>query len=78
MSQENAEISAKFSTLNVNAMEFVPSFCQERTSVVTTDLMEENRPENNGRCQRWYLGILGLYFGVERGGCTNKIGLESL
>uniref|UniRef100_A0A1L8DS51 Eukaryotic peptide chain release factor GTP-binding subunit n=1 Tax=Nyssomyia neivai TaxID=330878 RepID=A0A1L8DS51_9DIPT len=48
MSQENAEISAKFSTLNVNAMEFVPSFCQqERPATVTTEIIEENRPENN-------------------------------
>ncbi|XP_055689314.1 eukaryotic peptide chain release factor GTP-binding subunit ERF3A [Lutzomyia longipalpis] len=46
MSQENTEISAKFSTLNVNAMEFVPSFCQqERTSAVTTENNEENRSE---------------------------------
>ncbi|GAB0089865.1 Eukaryotic peptide chain release factor GTP-binding subunit [Sergentomyia squamirostris] len=49
MSQENSEISAKFSTLNVNAMEFVPSFCQqERTSsTIPTEIIEEPRPENN-------------------------------
>lgn len=29
MAQENEDVSSKFSTLNVNAMEFVPSFCMD-------------------------------------------------
>lgn len=29
MAQENEDISSTFSTLNVNAMEFVPSFCMD-------------------------------------------------
>ena len=52
MAQDNdAEITAKFSTLNVNAMEFVPTFCtSERTSSTTDDeiINDEKSPENNG------------------------------
>ena len=46
MAQENDnnEISAKFSTLNVNAMEFVPSFCQAASeSPVEEDVMGEEK-----------------------------------
>lgn len=38
MAQDNdAEISTKFSTLNVNAMEFVPSFCSNAPSGTTPE-----------------------------------------
>lgn len=51
MAQENEDVTAKFSTLNVNAMEFVPSFgmCQERNENSTNEEPNESKtPENNG------------------------------
>lgn len=50
MAQENEnDMTAKFSTLNVNAMEFVPSFgiCQERKTT-NEEPNESKTPENNG------------------------------
>lgn len=36
--QDNdTEMNASFSTLNVNAMEFVPSFCTTSTPTINTD-----------------------------------------
>lgn len=38
MAQDNdTEMNATFSTLNVNAMEFVPSFCTAPTPTINTD-----------------------------------------
>lgn len=61
MAQENdaAEVNAKFSTLNVNAMEFVPSFASAPdrpvdedppvAAVATpTDALSDKTPDNNG------------------------------
>lgn len=33
----NSDLSTKFSTLNVNAMEFVPSFCTNATPTATSE-----------------------------------------
>lgn len=42
MTQEgNSDLSTKFSTLNVNAMEFVPSFCSSATSPAAPDVPAE-------------------------------------
>jgi Ataxin-2 C-terminal region len=54
MSQENSsDLSTKFSTLNVNAMEFVPSFCTSTSEnseeqKITDEVMAEKTPDNNG------------------------------
>lgn len=57
MAQENdTDLSTKFSTLNVNAMEFVPSFCMQGTTATApatataapTEVLSENTPENPG------------------------------
>lgn len=47
MAQEgSSDLSMKFSTLNVNAMEFVPSFCTNAPSAAapTTDSPEDQPP----------------------------------
>lgn len=56
MAQENdTDLSTKFSTLNVNAMEFVPSFCVQQSTTTTatataalTEVLAANTPENPG------------------------------
>lgn len=38
MAQDNdSDMNTSFSTLNVNAMEFVPSFCTAPTATINTD-----------------------------------------
>lgn len=51
MAQENdSDMATKFSTLNVNAMEFVPSFCTDRTATAApTETLSEKTPENPGK-----------------------------
>ncbi|XP_037811895.1 eukaryotic peptide chain release factor GTP-binding subunit ERF3A isoform X2 [Lucilia sericata] len=44
MAQDNAEMSTKFSTLNVNAAEFVPSFTSFSAAASTTPLSSDNTP----------------------------------
>lgn len=66
MAQENeSDMNTSFSTLNVNAMEFVPSFCTPTTKMNTDDVEEtiptsiaatptetisDKTPENVGKC----------------------------
>lgn len=46
MAQENdTDLSTKFSTLNVNAMEFVPSFCVPSSTTTTTATETETETE---------------------------------
>lgn len=56
MAQENdSDMATKFSTLNVNAMEFVPSFCTDRTATAApTETLSEKTPENPGNCHLHY------------------------
>lgn len=51
MAQENdTDMPTKFSTLNVNAMEFVPSFCTDRVATAApTETLNEKTPENPGK-----------------------------
>lgn len=56
MAQENdTDMSTKFSTLNVNATEFVPSFCVQQSTTTTaeetaapTEVLAATTPENPG------------------------------
>jgi hypothetical protein len=53
MAQENSsDLSTKFSTLNINAMEFVPSFrtsTSENSEDPITEEVAEKTPEINGK-----------------------------
>lgn len=44
MAQDNAEMSTKFSTLNVNAAEFVPSFVPSFSAAASTAISTDNTP----------------------------------
>lgn len=64
-SKQTADVTAKFSTLNVNAVEFVPSFAKSNVDIEQNsptkseelDNSQENEPVLNGRRLVWFYSM---------------------